>query len=263
MASLIFAAAYAQVDFPLLEASGAAQGRVLVAGEFAPNSYGALLQDQGDVLLLSGPTPHVVETHSFIFGSGKPVAGAAAVTPAGTALCIIQGSADAVLACAALSPPAKAAELAIPGALDLAALAPNALLVLSSDAKPFKFVSTDYHLRVINATDLGVAARAGYAWRAVGSGAGLFAAVRSSADLLSLDVFLFSAPKGQQRSALKESDKFRQTFSHFLHFRSHYICFFCQSCLFSAIMVQNEPMLMIFFGIPALCREKIKTPSIH
>jgi hypothetical protein len=108
------------VELPLLEASGAATGRIIIAGKFSPGSDGALVQDAGGlsapVLLLGGPTPHVVETHQA--SSGKPIAGTAAVgivpsvSSSMEALCLIQqvGS-GATLSCAAFSPPTKAQEL--------------------------------------------------------------------------------------------------------------------------------------------------------
>jgi hypothetical protein len=202
------------VELPLLEASGAATGRIVIAGKFSPGSDGALVQDAGGlsapVLLLGGPTPHVVETHQA--SSGKPIAGTAAVgivpsvSSSMEALCLIQqvGS-GATLSCAAFSPPTKALELVTNGAVGVCSLGTNSLVVLSTPTpacpavKPFKFVSADAqgNLRVTRETDLGVTAKPGYAWRAVGagqlSGNTVFAAVRSSADDTALEVFAFSA----------------------------------------------------------------------
>jgi hypothetical protein len=213
------------VDLPLLEASGAASGVLLVAGAFSNSSYGALLQDRGPlpptVLLLGGPTPHVTATHhDAVSVPGRPIAGVAAfglvssrVAPAGTpALAVIQqASAGNILSVAAVGLPDSARSLDVGGAVSLAALAPNALVVLSNPTSahpaepPFKFVSADAatgELSVASESTLGIAPKDGYTWRAAGAGFGLLAAVRSSAAGAAgvagpgavVDVFLFAVP---------------------------------------------------------------------
>ena len=217
----------AAVDLPLLEASGAAKGVLLVAGNFTSASNGALLQnDVGlPIYSLAGPTPHVVHSHVSVFGSGGvPIAGTAALgivplAPSTTpALCIIIDETNShSLACAVLSsgPPAtKTQTLVAQGAVSVAALGANSLLVLSTpgpscpDVKPFKMVSADPSsgaLSVKSETDLGVASKAGFEWRAVGagevSGSGVFAAVRSSANHTLLDVYLFSTATTKLRAS--------------------------------------------------------------
>lgn len=198
----------ATVDFPLLEASGAAKGVLLVPGSFAPNTYGALLQAGGSVLLLGGPTPHVVDNRTWAH-DGVPIAGTA---DAHGALCLVtqDGGDGRHLACSTLKqPPAATNTLAVDGAVAVAALGPASLVVLSSPtpsepdaAKPFKLVVTDAagSLRVASETDLGVPARPGYAWRSLGvgelDGATALAAVRSSVDGSSLEIFLFAMHVG-------------------------------------------------------------------
>ena len=206
------------VDFPLLEASGAATGTVLVAGKFSPNSYGALLQDAEkatDVLLLGGPTPHVVETCRSVFTGGASLSATAAsgllapVSSSTEALCVIQNTSrgQGRLACVSLSSsgrPTKPQELEADGAVSVVALGPNSLLVLSTpttgeiDEKPFKFVSADPTgiLSVTRHTDLGVSIKQGYVWRFLAAGeidgGNIFAVVRTSANGFTLEVLLFS-----------------------------------------------------------------------
>ena len=154
------------VELPLLEASGAAAGLVVVAGNFTNGTNGVLLQEGKAgaaapvVLTLSGPTPHV-QGRLYPFKGGPPLAGTAAFgltpgVPASTpSLCILQSvdkSSARKLSVAHLGSArtAEARTLSIDGAVDLAALGPNALLVLPAQsssaliaATPFNFVSAD------------------------------------------------------------------------------------------------------------------------
>ena len=164
------------------------------------------------VLTLAGPTPHV-QGRLYPFKGGPPLAGTAAFgltpgVPASTpSLCILQSvdkSSARKLSVAHLGSArtAEARTLSIDGAVDLAALGPNALLVLSAQsssaliaATPFNFVSADAvgGLSIHRATDLGVSPMPGFTWQALGahSGAGVFVAVRTSDD--SYDIVLFSS----------------------------------------------------------------------
>ena len=202
------------VELPLLEASGAASGALLVAGAFTNGTYGAVVQltgAHGKVLLLGGPTPHVLETHTDPLPAGAPFAGVAATglvptEPDAPALCVLQTVASGVtLSAVAVASATPASSLAVPGAVSVAALASNSLVVLCDPApagpaaKPFQMVSADAAgtLVLTGTSDLGVAPKKGWLWRAVGAtGADpttpLMGATRQSADGRSLDVFLFS-----------------------------------------------------------------------
>ena len=213
---LAFASCALAVELPLLEASGAASGALLVAGAFSNGTYGAVIQFTGargkaPVLLLGGPTPHVLETHTDPLPAGVPFAGVAATglvpsEPDTPALCVLQTVASGItLSAVAVASATPASSLAVPGAVSVAALASNSLVVLcdptpaSPAAKPFQMVSADATgaLSVTGTSDLGTIAKKGWLWRAVGS-AGvdptipLMGAARQSADGRSLDVFLFS-----------------------------------------------------------------------
>ena len=74
------------VELPLLEASGAAAGLVVVAGNFTNGTNGVLLQEGKAgaaapvVLTLAGPTPHV-QGRLYPFKGGPPLAGTARPPP--------------------------------------------------------------------------------------------------------------------------------------------------------------------------------------
>ena len=210
LALLALASCALAVELPLLEASGAASGALLVAGAFSNGTYGAVLQSTaagGKVLLLGGPTPHVLETYTDTLPAGVPFAGVAATglvpssEPDTPALCVLQRVASGVmLSAVAVGSATPVQSLAVPGAVSVAAVASNSLVVLCDPtfadpaAKPFQTVSADAAgvLSVTGTSDLGVAAKKGWLWRAVGATTPLMGAARQSADGRSLDVFLFS-----------------------------------------------------------------------
>ena len=81
------------VELPLIEASGAANGEVVVVGNFCAGVSGAVYNSTESVLyLLAGPTPHVVKTFNMPLvtqaiahdtdGDGRPEL----VTSAGSAM---------------------------------------------------------------------------------------------------------------------------------------------------------------------------------
>ena len=108
-----------------------------MAGRFAPNSYGALLQD--DLGAAPGWTNAVVEMHPST--DGVPIAGTAAdlgVADA-QALCVHDGGDGRDLRLLNPGPAMtnKAAKLAVGGAVDVAALGTGSLIVLSSPASSY------------------------------------------------------------------------------------------------------------------------------
>ena len=129
------------MELPLLEASGCTSGTVLVSGSLSADSYGAVLQSQGEsasphVLLLGGPTPHVVGNHSDMFRSGIPIAATVGIglIPSAqneSALCVIQHAVGGgqVLSVSAIGPKAHR-ELTLDGAVSVASLGTNSLIVL-------------------------------------------------------------------------------------------------------------------------------------
>ena len=190
---------------PLLEASGAASGSVVVAGKFAASSFGAVLQSRGAelppaVLLLDGPTPHVVGNHTDMLPAGVPIAATSAIDliPNTAAICAIQWTAKGEILSVAVPSRKSPKPLAVNGAISVTSLGSNNVVALATGPKtaPFLFVSahaTSGELYVVSATDLGVKAKPGYVWRAIGAAAdGQLAAVRSSPGNMILDVILFS-----------------------------------------------------------------------
>ena len=209
MAMLLFllAVGCGAVELPLLEASGAASGSLLVAGSFAPETYGALLQSNASVLLLDGPTPHVAAIHTDLLPVGVPIAGTASIglvpqAPNVSALCVIMKVKGVETLAVSAVGRFPWHTLPISGAVSIATLGPNSLVILSaSSPTPFQLIAADTtsgSLHLVSASTLGVAPKPGYTWNSIGAGHGLLAAIRSSSSSSPfqrrdiLEVFLFS-----------------------------------------------------------------------
>ena len=205
---LASAALAATTELPLLEASGAATGQVVAAGPFG-GGVGALLSND-TVSVLGGPTPHVIQTHPHKLDLSKGRCVAAQISS--QKLFVLQEHRLSSLAFDGSTP--EAVDLPAP-AVSSAAFDQGELVLLEGDDKPFAFVGPDEHgaLVITNRTDLNVSAVPGCAWRGVGAGHGMLAAVRTGAgcgvttdaDSLGMEVRLFGADGGGGWSALADA----------------------------------------------------------
>ena len=215
-AALSSLAAPGPVELPLLEASGADLGgpfgsadAVALASALAPGAAAGVAVRGRALVLLGGPTPHVLRT---LVGALPPSAVGANATAAATALLAGRAApslallrAGEVLAVDVLDgAPGSVRALPLPPGGAAVALAPalaganaTGVVVLRGDGgEPLPFLLVNGAgaggaLAVIAQSALGTAPRAGFAWRSVGAGFGLLAAARANGS--AVEVLLFDA----------------------------------------------------------------------